>query len=180
MDESVERREQRGRSRDGYVIDQARLTDLPYGLRMSSRNGCGWIAAYNFLHAHGAVIDEETVAAQMARGALLRGLLGTGPLRVKRYLKRMGFATRLCIVRRGGRCDMERAESGVALYRHGGGWHYVAFAGAPEAEAGARRFLNAVPGDEAHFETMDSFLKRRACFPLALLLLYECGVCGGR
>ena len=169
----VEKREhrpvKRGRSMDGYIVDQARLTDMPYGRRMSSRNGCGWIAAYNFLRAHGVPVGEEQVSAALAKGSLFRGLLGTSPLRVRAYLRRMGFATSLRLVRRGGACDTGGADGGVALYRHGGGWHFVAFAGAPAA--GKWRFFNAEPGSEAHVETMETFLLRHARFPLALLFL---------
>ena len=36
-------------SKDGYIIDQARVTDIRYGALTSDINGCGWIAEFNFL-----------------------------------------------------------------------------------------------------------------------------------
>ena len=38
-------------SDDGYIIDQRRTESISFGGCPSSKNGCGWIAAYNFLKA---------------------------------------------------------------------------------------------------------------------------------
>ena len=38
-------------SDDGYIIDQRRTKAISFGGCPSSKNGCGWIAAYNFLKA---------------------------------------------------------------------------------------------------------------------------------
>ena len=36
-------------SRDGYLIDQGKLSGISYGHKTSRETGCGWIACYNFL-----------------------------------------------------------------------------------------------------------------------------------
>ena len=45
---------------DGYIVYQGKLTNIRYGLRKSSANGCGWIAAYNFLKQQGGERNRET------------------------------------------------------------------------------------------------------------------------
>ena len=63
-------------SKDGYIIDQARVTNIRYGALTSDINGCGWIAEYNFLKRMGQDADEQTLADYEARvDELLAALL---------------------------------------------------------------------------------------------------------
>lgn len=54
-------------SKDGFIIDQARLTNIRYGVFTSDINGCGWIAAYNFLKRMGEDADEKALADGLVR-----------------------------------------------------------------------------------------------------------------
>ena len=47
-------------SSDGFIIDQRKTDNIPFGAVTSDRNGCGWIAAYNLRKAldHGISFDE--------------------------------------------------------------------------------------------------------------------------
>ena len=160
-----------GFTREGFIVDQAKLTGVPYGRRTSDYNGCGWIAVYNFLRVHGIDAPVPALTRRMARHSLLRARLGTSPLRVKRMLRRFGFPTRFRLCKRGEPAPLAGAESGVVLYRHATGWHFVAFR--QTDEPGKWHFYNALPGNEAHRETMEAFLAKNAKRPYALLFVFD-------
>ena len=81
-----------------YFVDQAGCA-APYGRRPSRVNGCGWIAAYNYCLALGALLPGEgpaEVRAALAPGLRFGGALGTGPLRLARWLRTRLPGVRLC------------------------------------------------------------------------------------
>jgi hypothetical protein len=165
-------------SSDGYLVDQARVTDIRYGAFQSSVNGCGWIAAYNFLKRQGVVATERDVADELIRRAPLRGLTGTDLFRLKRMLRRRGYDTALKIVGRRGADLPEGTTTGVILYFHKDGPHYVAFyergdgAHKTAQEKPRFRFLNAIAGKEDHFDTLAGFLTKHSVLPLAAVLTW--------
>ncbi len=148
-------------SEDGFIIDQRYTEGVPYGSRKSSYSGCGWIAAYNFLHAMGRDVSWSYISAALGARGLFRGHLGTGPFRLYRYLRRQKFvALRRGYGVRGVILLSQRPLSaGVLLYRHSKGMHYVAF---KDAGNGQYRYFNAVPGHPQHVESMEEFLSKRA------------------
>ena len=48
-------------SPDGYIIDQRQTDNINFGHTSSDRNGCGWIACYNFLKALDSAPDPEAL-----------------------------------------------------------------------------------------------------------------------
>lgn len=145
-------------AQSGHIVDQRRMTDVRYGLRMSNINGCGWIAVYNFLRCMGSRVLPDSVARALARHSLFRGLLGTSPFRIRRYLRRHGYALQSAF---GISKAAERAAfaaAGILLYRHSGGWHFVAFV---RADGDELHFYNAIAGAPNHVETMRTFLSRQ-------------------
>ena len=80
-------------SQDGYIIDQARVTDIRYGALTSDINGCGWIAEFNFLKRMGKPVDEKTIADELIRHTLFRGLVGTDIFRLRRHLGGLSVIT---------------------------------------------------------------------------------------
>ena len=50
---------------------------MPYGRFSSARSGCGWVAAYNILHAAGWDPSADRVRRGLEKGLLLGGVLGT-------------------------------------------------------------------------------------------------------
>lgn len=78
-------------SKDGYIINQQLLQSVPYGMKQSNNNGCGWIAAYNFLHGFDRKKSWDTVRQQMEDTLLFGGLLGTHVVQLYLYLRRHGF-----------------------------------------------------------------------------------------
>jgi hypothetical protein len=173
----MEQQEKTPYSSDGYVVDQARLTFIRYGALTSDLNGCGWIAAFNFLKQRGEAADEKTYADELIRWTILRGLAGTSLFRLKRMLKRHGYTTALKIV---GKKDVnlpEGTQAGVIYYVHKDGPHFVTFyrdetVPQQENEKPRYRFLNAIPGRGNHFDTMQGFLTKHNVLPIAGILVY--------
>lgn len=63
-------------SDDGYIIDQRQTESISFGGCPSSKNGCGWIAAYNFLKALDRTPNPEVLLRRLERTLLPGGKLG--------------------------------------------------------------------------------------------------------
>lgn len=164
-------------SSDGYIVNQGRLTDIRYGLLPSSANGCGWIAAYNFLKQQGVEIAEQNVADELIRWTILRGLVGTEMFRLKRYLARKGYRTAFTPTGNRNAALPETTRAGVIYYRHKRGFHFVSFyrdENVPQIgnEKPRFRFLNAIAGKEDHFDTLAGFLTKHNVIPFAIVFAW--------
>lgn len=164
-------------SKDGYIIDQARLTNIRYGVFTSDINGCGWIAAYNFLKRMGVDADEKTLADGLVRYTLFRGLIGTDLFRLRRFLKRRGYRMPIRFYWNKKARLPEGTSAGVIWYCHKDGFHFVTFyadeAIAPSTEGETRfRFLNGHAGKENHLDTMRGFLTQNNVIPFALIFVW--------
>ena len=155
-------------SKDGYIISQYKTDNVPYGCRTSNRHGCGWIAAYNFFRIVGDPRPVDELTSALIKRSLFRGRLGTSPFRLRRYLRRQGHQTRLSLTKKKAAERAGIARAGILLYRHKGGWHFVAFESA--GGAGRLRFYNASQGEERHYSTMERFLKKENLAPLVFLI----------
>ena len=82
----MEQQEKTPYSSDGYIVDQARLTFIRYGALTSDLNGCGWIAAFNFFKTQGNTVNTQSLADELIRYSIMRGLAGTDLFRLKRML----------------------------------------------------------------------------------------------
>lgn len=151
-------REKTAFAQSGQIVDQRRMAKVRYGLRTSDVNGCGWIAVYNFLRCMGSRVPPDGVAGALSKHSLFRGLLGTSPFRIRRYLRRHGYALRNAFGTKKAADRAADARAGILLYRHSGGWHFVAFVRADDTQM---HFYNAIAGAPNHLETMESFLKRQ-------------------
>lgn len=146
-------------SPDGYIIDQRHTKAAKYGVRTSDRNGCGWIAAYNFLRAVGEADDWQQIVKDMRRGSPFLCALGTGPFRLKRYLRRRGYTLTLARGRDAAIKLAEASGAGILFYLHSHGLHFVAFTREADDQF---RFFNAVLGDANHVMGMGEFLDKHA------------------
>lgn len=155
-------------SADGYIVRQEHTGALRYGLLSSATNGCGWIAAFNFMRAMGRPAPEAGVCRALAAGSPFKCLLGTGPGRLKRFLEAQGFALAGTARRPAMPALASAARAGILFYFEGAEPHFVAFAA---AEKGKLRFFNAAPGEEDITATMAGFLARRAKFPAVYLMV---------
>jgi hypothetical protein len=166
-------------SPDGYIVDQAQVTNIRYGALTSDINGCGWIAAFNFLKTQGNTASDRALADELIRYSVFRGLAGTDLFRLKRMLKRHGYSTRL-VFRTNKKARLpEGTDAGVIYYVHRDGPHYVTFSRIQPVEpaldgAGETRFrfFNGIGGKSNHFDTMRGFLTTHNVLPFALILTW--------
>ena len=157
-------------SPDGYIINQHETMNIPYGKLMSDRNGCGWISVYNYLRLHGIEKRCSEIAALLNSRSLFRSRYGTDPFNVRRVLKKSGLRVRMTIGYKNVCRRASEAESGILLYRHSGGIHYIAFT---DASRPYKRFFNAISGKADHIDTVEHFLKTHNRSPV-LVLFTEC------
>ena len=164
-------------STDGYIIDQAKVTDIRYGVFTSDINGCGWIAEYNFLKRMGQSVSERALADELIRHTVLRGLAGTDLFRLRRHLGRHGYRMPIRFHWNKKARLPQGTSAGIIWYCHKDGFHFVTFY-ADESildskEGEARfRFLNGHAGKENHLDTMRGFLTQNNIIPFALILTY--------
>ena len=52
------------KSKDGYIINQGLTQHIHNGRYDSAYNGCGWIAAYNFLKINGVSMRSEKLCGR--------------------------------------------------------------------------------------------------------------------
>ena len=164
-------------SKDGYIIDQAKLTGIRYGVFTSDVNGCGWIAAYNFLKRMGLNVNEKAIADELIRRTVFRGLVGTDLFRLRRFLKKRGYRMPLKLRWNKKARLPEGTSAGIIWYCHKDGFHFVSFYAdksiSPEEDGEARfRFLNGLAGHESHLDTMTGFLTKSNILPFALIMIW--------
>ena len=127
-------------SDDGFIERQQYLSELHFGARDSAYGGCGWIAAYNLLHAAKTKTELPVLISEAERGAVLKGVLGTSPFFIRKLLARLGIVLRFFSKRS---FISGRAERGFIyyVYRNFSG-HFAAFT-KENSEGEARyRFYN--------------------------------------
>lgn len=156
-------------SKDGYIINQGIITDVKNGCYFSCKNGCGWIATWNFLRYHGIDVSIEAVHDYLLNHLRFGGFLGTKPTHIRAYLESFGFRVKRVFRKKKALELSKTINSGIIMYFHNRGAHFVAFYRENEEEF---RFLNAIYGREAHIMPMDEFLRDHSY----LNLMYFMGV----
>lgn len=154
-------------SADGYIIDQSKTDDVPYGVFPSSYNGCGWIAVFNLYKATGNPQPPLSVRDALIAGSPFSGRLGTGPRRLARFLRDSGFSITTALRRKKVIQLAPQSAAGILFYIPKDGPHYTCYVRQPN---GLLRFLNAIEGEEAHISTMEELLKTQAT-PLPIYLM---------
>ncbi len=162
--------DQRAFSADGFLIRQEYCSTWPYGHMSSDINGCGWIAAYNLLHALGREISCDEVNVQL--GAILPGggFLGTPFHTLRTYLHRQGLLLRYSRGKRATAQAMQRSTGGIVRYLEGKEPHYVAFWRADEQHL---RFFNVLPELSDYQSRAEDFLNERLRLPIVRALTTE-------
>lgn len=158
-------------SKDGYIINQGILTEIPYGRYRSDYNGCGWISAYNFLRACQRELPYEQVHRELNEKIWLGGRIGTNPFRLYRYLKAKGVIMKRVFTTKSLIRDTSRCKAGILMYWTGKGAHFVTFE--KNNESGQIfRFFNAVYGKEFHYSTISEFEEQFCKFWLLFAVVY--------
>lgn len=144
-----------GFSWDGYIIDQDCFGAYPYRGITSDINGCGWIAAYNFLFAREKSKDHRAVHREMNAMFPLQ-IPGPTPVRVlRRYLKRY-TVYRFTAGRKRALAAAKGSDAGVLRYWEGKEPHFISFIRAGED---AFRFFNVADGQEDICLSMETFFR---------------------
>lgn len=171
-------------SKDGYLIDQRWIKQVPYGLKQSNENGCGWIAAYNFLHAKRDEKNCDLIRQQLEEYLLFGGLLGTHILQLYFYLRKQGY----CLHWRFGKKAINRLpqsiSAGILFYFNGKSLHFVTLVAEidrndADEEIGKNleqqkekqyRFFNGNMGNEEDYSTIEEFIERESKSAVMVLL----------
>ena len=154
-------------SEDGFIIDQRKTDNIPFGRITSDRNGCGWIACYNLLKALGRDPDPEALAAELEKTLLAGGFLGLHLFALVRELRKQKVPLHFALDSFHARELSERDPAGIILYYAGKRNHFAAFRREPD---GKLRFFGAVPGRTRDRGTLGDFYRDRVKFPLALTI----------
>lgn len=152
-------------SPDGYIISQENTAAMRYGSHGSHWNGCGWIAAFNLLKALGMAKPPAEVRDGMLPGQWLGGSLGTGPFRLRRYLRRCGVMVQTAYTRKKAAMLAQNRKAGIVLFWDKKYLHYVTFV----RDGQGLRFLNAIDGHAAHYTDMKTFLQQFARGPAMVM-----------
>lgn len=150
-------------SSDGFIEHQEYLSKLRFGARDSSYCGCGWIAAYNLLHAAGKDTDISVLISEAEKGAVLKGVFGTNPFFIRKLLSGFGIALRLLPKRL---LLSGKAKRGFIYYlRRNFSGHFAAFT----KEDGEYRFYNV--GKPPYIVSPEKFFEREK--PLFAIIFGE-------
>ena len=154
-------------SADGYIVDQRQTANIPFGAVSSDKNGCGWIAAYNFLKALDREVDPERLLRDLEKTLLLGGRLGLNLFALVWELKKQRLPLNFALRPFHAQCISERCRAGIILYYTGTRNHFAAFR---REENGRLRFFGAVPGQAHDEKTMAEFYWDHVKFPLAVTI----------
>lgn len=84
---------------EGYINNQNAWDNVKFGKTSMAYSGCEIMAAYNILRAlnfgKGPEFMSRLIADFEKSGAALKGLIGTSPLAIRKYLKKKNVNTRL-------------------------------------------------------------------------------------
>lgn len=155
-----------GFSADGYIIDQDYFGAYRYRGMSSNVNGCGWIAAYDLLHAQGKDVDFETVHRDM-NALFPRQIPGPTPVgKLRAYLARHGDY-RLTAGYKAALQAAGQAPAGILRYWEEDVPHFVAFVRQPSGEY---RFFNVNDGQEDMTCSMEDFFDGHCRRPLVRVI----------
>ena len=154
-------------SSDGFIIDQRKTDNIPFGAVTSDRNGCGWIACYNLLRALGRDPDPEAIVKRLEKTLLLRGYLGLHLFALVRELRRQHLPLEFTLRPFHAQEISESAAAGIIMYFAGRRNHFAAFR---REETSKLRFFGATPGLPGETASMAEFYWNHVNFPLALTI----------
>lgn len=146
-------------SRDGYIINQRLLKNLPYGMKHSDYNGCGWVAAYNFLRACGRQKEYDAVRLQLEDSLILGGLMGTHIIQLYLYLRRHGFHLHWACGREAAERKAQRCKAGVLFYFNSVALHFVTFVPVSAEEVALARQEDASLESEAVVDAAENMVE---------------------
>lgn len=154
MAQKADKPEAAGWSDDGFIIDQDCFGAYPYRTMPSSINGCGWIAAYDLLHALGRDQDPGRIRRELDGMHRLRVPGPTLMVVMRAYLAIHAPEARETVGREAALAAAAESRAGIFRYREGHEPHFVAYLRCGE---GAFRFFNVADGLEDCRMSMERF-----------------------
>ena len=141
----------------GYIIHQGQLS-IPFSIYTIKDKGCGFIATYNLLrtlHIPFLHMFEEHLR--------FKGKFGISFRRIQLVLETYGVSSQVLT---GKKEILSKATTGILLYFHSQGAHYVMY-----TKLGTRyRFYNAIYGRREDMRTMKEFIDSEALFRFAVAI----------
>lgn len=159
-------------SEDGFIIDQRQTDNIPFGRSASDKNGCGWIAIYNFLRALEQTADPEDLTDRLGKTLFPSSRLGLNFFVLVHELRRRGVPLEFSLRPFHTGLLSETCPAGIILYRAGRTNHFCTFRREPE---GTLRFFGVLPGQSHHRMSMAEFYWDYVKFPLTLTITAQSG-----
>lgn len=154
---------------EGFIINQGRMEKIPFGWFNTKDKGCGWISAYNLLKINGIEIPMRECAEGLQRWALLGEVAGQDITTEWLWLRKKGLPAQMSVIPSNTLAlkRMKESDSGILLYMHGRGAHYVTYR---NLYNGTFQFYNAVYGKKNHIMKAEDFLKKYSLFPFSSVI----------
>lgn len=153
---------------EGYLINQGKMAEVPFGFFNTRDKGCGWIAVYNLLKMNGLEITMQECIEDLQKYSLVGELLGQPFFSMAYYCHKKGLKVGISVPSDKHACDvMKQCNSGILLYSHSEGAHYAAFRNHHD---GTVTFYNAIYGRENHRVKPEQFLRTYSLFHLSSVL----------
>lgn len=159
-----------GFSSDNFIIDQDCFSQYPYRGIKSSRNGCGWIAAYNLRLALGQNVNFDDVRHEMD---FMHKRKMPGPTKMsvmRKYLKRYAPNFKETHGRKEVIEQAKRSRAGIFRYYEEKIPHFVTFI---KQDDGFFRFFNVNDGMEDFCSDIDDFASKHFVFGTYIILRYD-------
>ena len=154
--------------REGYLINQGLMKELPFGWFSTREKGCGWIAAYNILKLNGFEQTMEETGRALSRLDPTGEFFGENFFKLFFYLRRKGLPVKIALGRKAAEKAMKNSRNGILLYSQNRGSHYCSYR---IRHDGSIYIFNAVYGKSQHRMTIREFLSAYAK-GIKVMLLY--------
>ena len=153
---------------EGFIINQGRMKDIPFGWFKTDAKGCGWISAWNLLKMNGMETTMEVCAHGLEKHAFMGEMMGQSLIRLYFWLKKQGLDVSMSLPLNGAAKSMiEKTRTGIILYNHARGAHYIAYRRLSDTKI---QIYNAVYGKRNHVMTTAEFLKKYPLFPTTVVI----------
>lgn len=148
-------------SRDGYIINQNNIDNIPYGSYTSNYNGCGWMACYNLCKYLEVDFKASNVIRFLEKYLWCNGAWGTNIIGVRKFMQSLGLNVKTLVGKKA--ITKYAPKFGILFYFHGKGCHYVFFY---KYDTSKYRFLNVSKRDydlRSLSKMLDDEVKCSAC-----------------
>lgn len=153
---------------EGFIINQGRMKEIPFGWFDTKAKGCGWISAYNLLKMNGMETKMEVCAHGLEKHSMMGKLMGQNLFTLFIWLKQQGLNVKMSLPVNGAALKMiNETDSGIILYTHSRGAHYVTYR---KLNASHVQIFNAVYGKRNHVMKASEFLKKYPLFPTTVVI----------